>query len=75
MFFVGISNDTQIVWNLKHNQSISLWICLYFFINFFNLFDIGCHDCQNKLFSRDHHPCIYYTYLIATSNGSLFLYV
>jgi hypothetical protein len=46
-----ISNDIQIARDLKHNQSISLRICLYFFsfIRFsMNLYEVGCQDCQNK---------------------------
>jgi hypothetical protein len=33
-FFDGISNDTQIAPNFKHNQSIGLRICLQMFVYF-----------------------------------------
>jgi hypothetical protein len=50
--FDGISNDTQIAWNLNYDWSISSRICCKIFSIFkiflMNLFESGCQDCQDK---------------------------
>jgi hypothetical protein len=51
IIFNEISKDTKIEWNMKHNQSISLRLCLYKFFHFedsMNFFEIGYKNYQNK---------------------------
>jgi hypothetical protein len=63
MVSVGISNNTQIASNLKHNQSHKFKIFIIFFLFwrfYMSLYDVSCQICQKKIVVYPHPFIIIY---------------